>query len=137
MRRSSRPGALQAAPPGYRGAGAGADGPVARPSPFDLLVEALQATFTDGFGGVAPRFIALEVWALAHGLATLSSAGHLPRGPGFPDKFELAASRRPRPGAWGGATGTRATRAPGRAALESRSRHAHVNRVHMNSGAQP
>ncbi|WP_457106011.1 TetR/AcrR family transcriptional regulator [Methylobacterium sp. P5_C11] len=62
---------------------------VGRPSPFDLLVEALQATFTDGFGGVAPRFIALEVWALAHGLATLSSAGHLPRGPGFPDKYEL------------------------------------------------
>lgn len=61
----------------------------ARPSPFDLLVEALQATFADGFGGVAPRFIALEVWALAHGLATLSAAGHLPRGPGFPDKYEL------------------------------------------------
>ncbi len=53
-----------------------------RPSPFDLLVEALQATFTDGFGGVAPRFIALEVWALAHGIATLSAAGHLPTGPG-------------------------------------------------------
>ena len=60
-----------------------------RPSPFDLLVEALQSTFADGFGGVAPRFIALEVWALAHGLATLSAAGHLPRGPGFPDKYEL------------------------------------------------
>ncbi|MGU3667259.1 TetR/AcrR family transcriptional regulator [Methylobacterium sp. A49B] len=65
------------------------DRQAARPSPFDLLVEALQATFTDGFGGVAPRFIALEVWALAHGLATLSAAGHLPRGPGFPDKYEL------------------------------------------------
>jgi len=65
------------------------DHPADRPSPFDLLVEALQATFTDGFGGVAPRFIALEVWALAHGLATLSAAGHLPRGPGFPDKYEL------------------------------------------------
>ncbi|CAM2744288.1 MULTISPECIES: TetR/AcrR family transcriptional regulator [Methylobacterium] len=65
---------------------AGAPG---RPSPFDLLVEALQATFADGFGGVAPRFIALEVWALAHGIATLSAAGHLPRGPGFPDKYEL------------------------------------------------
>ena len=60
-----------------------------RPSPFDLLVEALQATFADGFGGVAPKFIALEVWALAHGIATLSAAGHLPRGPGFPDKYEL------------------------------------------------
>ncbi|KAA0125551.1 TetR/AcrR family transcriptional regulator [Methylobacterium sp. P1-11] len=71
------------------GADLGAAEPVARPSPFDLLVEALQATFADGFGGVAPRFIALEVWALAHGLATLSAAGHLPRGPGFPDKYEL------------------------------------------------
>ncbi|MCJ2065538.1 TetR/AcrR family transcriptional regulator [Methylobacterium sp. J-088] len=69
--------------------GSGVGAPVARPSPFDLLVEALQATFADGFGGVAPRFIALEVWALAHGLATLSAAGHLPRGPGFPDKYEL------------------------------------------------
>lgn len=68
---------------------AGAAGAEARPSPFDLLVEALQSTFADGFGGVAPRFIALEVWALAHGLATLSAAGHLPRGPGFPDKYEL------------------------------------------------
>ena len=74
--------------PGERDGGPDA-GPAARPSPFDLLVEALQATFADGFGGVAPRFIALEVWALAHGLATLSAAGHLPRGPGFPDKYEL------------------------------------------------
>lgn len=61
----------------------------ARPSPFDMLVEALQTTFPEGFGGVTPRFIALEVWALAHGLATLSSAGHLPKGPGLPDKYEL------------------------------------------------
>ena len=60
-----------------------------RPSPFDLLVEALQATFPDGFGGIAPRFIALEVWALSHGLATLAAAGHLPKGPGIPDKYEL------------------------------------------------
>ncbi|GJE58634.1 TetR/AcrR family transcriptional regulator [Methylobacterium trifolii] len=61
----------------------------ARPTPFDLLVEALQSTFPDGFGGVAPRFIALEVWALSHGLATLAAAGHLPKGPGIPDKYEL------------------------------------------------
>ena len=67
----------------------GAESPPGRPSPFDLLVEALQATFADGFGGVGPRFIALEVWALAHGIATLAAAGHLPRGPGFPDKYEL------------------------------------------------
>ncbi|MDR7038863.1 MULTISPECIES: TetR/AcrR family transcriptional regulator [Methylobacterium] len=60
-----------------------------RPSPFDLLVEALQSTFPEGFGGVDPRFIALEVWALSHGLATLSAAGQLPKGPGVPDKYEL------------------------------------------------
>lgn len=60
-----------------------------RPSPFDLLVEALRSTFPDGFGGVDPRFIALEVWALSHGLATLSAAGQLPKGPGVPDKYEL------------------------------------------------
>lgn len=60
-----------------------------RPSPFDLLVDALQSTFPEGFGGVAPRFIALEVWALSHGLATLSASGHLPRGTGVPDKYEL------------------------------------------------
>jgi hypothetical protein len=53
------------------------------------LVEALQSTFPDGFGGVAPRFIALEVWALSHGLATLSASGHLPQAPGMPDKYEL------------------------------------------------
>lgn len=63
--------------------------PGERPSPFDLLVDALQSTFPEGFGGVAPRFIALEVWALSHGLATLSASGHLPKGAGMPDKYEL------------------------------------------------
>src|SRR3954454_23993052 len=56
---------------------------------FDLLVEALTATFPDGFGGIDPRFIALEVWALSHGIATLDAAGQLPKGPGLPDKYEL------------------------------------------------
>lgn len=60
-----------------------------RPNPFDLLVEALRETFPDGFDGVDPRFIALEVWALSHGLATLAAADQLPRGPGTPDKYEL------------------------------------------------
>lgn len=63
--------------------------PSDRPGPFDLLVEALQSTFPDGFGGIDPRFIALEVWALSHGLATLAAAGQLPKGPGIPDKYEL------------------------------------------------
>jgi AcrR family transcriptional regulator len=56
---------------------------------FALLVEALTRTFPDGFGGIDPRFIALEVWALSHGLATLDAAGQLPKGPGLPDKYEL------------------------------------------------
>lgn len=56
---------------------------------FDLLVGALTRTFPDGFGGVDPRFIALEVWALSHGIATLDAAGQLPKGLGLPDKYEL------------------------------------------------
>jgi hypothetical protein len=51
-------------------------------------VEALATTFPDGLR-VDPRFVALEVWALSHGLATLDAAGQLPRGPGLPDKHEL------------------------------------------------
>jgi AcrR family transcriptional regulator len=58
-------------------------------SPFTLLVNALMATFPEGFGRVDPRFVALEVWALSHGIAMLDAAGHLPRGAGFPDKREL------------------------------------------------
>ena len=61
-----------------------------RPSgAFALLVEALTRTFPEGFGGIDPRFIALEVWALSHGIATLAAAGQLPKGPGLPDKYEL------------------------------------------------
>ena len=58
-----------------------------RPHPFELLVEALRETFPDGFGSVDPRFVALEVWALSHGIATLSAAGQLPKS--GPDKYEL------------------------------------------------
>lgn len=60
-----------------------------RPDPFELLVDGLRATFPDGFGGIDPRFIALEVWALSHGLATLAASGRLPKGAGAPDKYEL------------------------------------------------
>jgi AcrR family transcriptional regulator len=56
---------------------------------FDFLVHALSDTFPDGFKGVDARFIAIEVWALSHGIATLDAAGHLPKGPGMPDKYEL------------------------------------------------
>ncbi len=56
---------------------------------FDFLVHALSETFPEGFKGVDARFIAIEVWALSHGIATLDAAGQLPRGPGMPDKYEL------------------------------------------------
>jgi AcrR family transcriptional regulator len=56
---------------------------------FDLLVKGLETAFPDGFGSVDPRFLALEVWALSHGIATLAAAGQMPRGPGLPDKYEL------------------------------------------------
>jgi AcrR family transcriptional regulator len=58
-------------------------------SAFDFLVQALSETFPEGFRDVDKRFIAIEVWALSHGIATLDAAGQLPRGPGLPDKYEL------------------------------------------------
>jgi AcrR family transcriptional regulator len=71
--------------PGYYAAifapGAAANGPARDANAFDLLVEALRATFPEGFGGVDPRFLALEVWSLSHGIATLSAAGRLPPSP--------------------------------------------------------
>jgi AcrR family transcriptional regulator len=56
---------------------------------FDFLVHALSDTFPDGFRNVDVRFVAIEVWALSHGIATLDAAGQLPKGPGMPDKYEL------------------------------------------------
>ena len=56
---------------------------------FNILTNALMMTFPEGLDGADPRFIALEVWALSHGLATLAAAGQLPKGPGLPDKQEL------------------------------------------------
>jgi AcrR family transcriptional regulator len=58
-------------------------------SAFDFLVQALSETFPEGFRDVDTRFIAIEVWALSHGIATLDAAGQLPKGPGLPDKYEL------------------------------------------------
>jgi AcrR family transcriptional regulator len=66
--------------------------PTPGPAPetaFDLLVTALETVFPEGFGTVGPRFVALEVWALSHGIAMLDAAGQLPRGPGMPNKHEL------------------------------------------------
>lgn len=73
----------EAAPRGPSGAGE-----VGMPPAMRLLVDALSTAFPGGFR-VDPRFVALEVWALSHGLATLDAAGHLPKGPGLPDKREL------------------------------------------------
>jgi len=56
---------------------------------FDFLVHALSDTFPDGFRDVDVRFVAIEVWALSHGIAMLDAAGQLPKGPGLPDKYEL------------------------------------------------
>lgn len=64
-------------------------GTVAPDSAFGLLVDALRRTFPDGFGSVDPRFLALEVWSLSHGIAMLDAAGQLPRAPGLPGKHEL------------------------------------------------
>ncbi len=65
------------------------DGSRSAGNAFDYLVQALAKTFPEGFQGVDTRFIALEVWALSHGIATLDAAGQLPKGPGLPDKYEL------------------------------------------------
>lgn len=66
-----------------------ADKPPSQGNAFDFLVKALSDTFPDGFTSVDVRFIAIEVWALSHGIATLAAAGQLPRGHGLPDKYEL------------------------------------------------
>ena len=58
-------------------------------SAFEYLVKALSETFPEGFQSVDARFIAIEVWALSHGIATLDAAGQLPKGSGLPDKYEL------------------------------------------------
>lgn len=71
--------------PGYYAAifapGAASGGPARDANAFEILVDALRTTFPDGFNGVDPRFIALEVWSLSHGIATLAAAGRLPPSP--------------------------------------------------------
>jgi hypothetical protein len=68
----------------------GPPAPTTRPgSAFDLLVKALDMTFPEGFGTVDRKFVALEVLALAHGIAMLEASSHLPRGPGLPGKHEI------------------------------------------------
>jgi AcrR family transcriptional regulator len=88
--RAAAEGGTKGARMGPWGAAAGADpaGPET-PGAFNLLVNGLMMAFPDGLDGVDPRDVALQIWALAHGLATLSAAGQLPQGAGLPDKRAL------------------------------------------------
>lgn len=85
---SPKPGDGEASGPSWA-KGKPPEGEKASGSAFDFLVQALSETFPEGFKDVDKRFIAIEVWALSHGIATLDAAGQLPRGPGLPDKYEL------------------------------------------------
>ncbi len=85
---SPRPGDGEACGPSWA-KGKPPEGEKSSGSAFDFLVRALSETFPEGFRDVDKRFIAIEVWALSHGIATLDAAGQLPRGPGLPDKYEL------------------------------------------------
>lgn len=87
---SAKPSESEGCGPWGKGGADKADDSAPRPrGAFDYLVEALSETFPEGFQSVDTRFIALEVWALSHGIATLDAAGQLPKGPGLPDKYEL------------------------------------------------
>ncbi|MEJ8571875.1 TetR/AcrR family transcriptional regulator [Microbaculum marinum] len=60
---------------------------------FSILVAGLTKAYgEEAFGGADPRVVALNVWALSHGIATLAAAGRLPRGPGVPDPSEILSS---------------------------------------------
>jgi len=81
--------------PGFYGAmfetrkSAGADRP-AGGSAFDVLVRAVRAVMQPGTcDEESVRTIALQVWALSHGVATLARTGDLPRGGGLPDAENL------------------------------------------------
>jgi AcrR family transcriptional regulator len=59
---------------------------------FGLLVEAVRRLFSEGAGrgtGRDPLPAAVEIWALAHGVAGLSTTGRWPRGPGAPTPEEV------------------------------------------------
>jgi Tetracyclin repressor-like, C-terminal domain len=56
----------------------------AAPGPFAGLVAALARVMPEGAEPDAARLLALEVWALSHGLAGLERAGMPPPGSGAP-----------------------------------------------------
>jgi AcrR family transcriptional regulator len=74
--------------PGYYGAmftSGGARAPAARGSSTFGELEDVIARIVGGQGqrgqpaGADPRALAYQVWAMSHGIATLSAAGHIPR----------------------------------------------------------
>jgi AcrR family transcriptional regulator len=74
--------------PGYYGAmfaSGGARAPAARGSSTFGELEHVIARIVGGQGGrghspgIDPRALAYQVWAMSHGIATLSAAGHIPR----------------------------------------------------------
>jgi len=90
--------AFAAEEPGYYEAmfdaeGLGAADHDAGAGAFSILVEGLTKAYGEGaFGGTDPRVVALNVWALSHGVATLAAAGRLPRGPGVPSPADVLAT---------------------------------------------
>ncbi|MFC7538855.1 TetR-like C-terminal domain-containing protein [Siccirubricoccus deserti] len=65
----------------FHGAGTAAPEP-ARPGPFAILAQAVASQLPEG--GRAPRLVALQVWALSHGVAMLERAGMPIHGDGAP-----------------------------------------------------
>lgn len=56
----------------------------ARPAAFETLAEALARALPPGKSGLDPRLLALQIWALSHGIAALREVGQLPQGGGVP-----------------------------------------------------
>jgi AcrR family transcriptional regulator len=65
----------------FHGGGTEATAPV-RSGPFTTLAQAVASLLPEG--GRAPRLVALQVWALSHGVAMLERAGMPPPGSGAP-----------------------------------------------------
>jgi AcrR family transcriptional regulator len=65
----------------FHGAGTAAPEP-ARTGPFAILAQAVASQLPEG--GRAPRLVALQVWALSHGVAMLERAGMPTPGSGAP-----------------------------------------------------
>jgi AcrR family transcriptional regulator len=60
-----------------------------RPDGFSTLVDALARSLPEGASRDAARLLALQVWALSHGVAGLERAGMPPPGSGAPPPEEV------------------------------------------------